>query len=403
MQKCPIFVPSAEADQMIPSKKISPLPVLLAGAQSGARTSTIPQAQTQPEPAPRRQMSAPLVIGVDLGGTQTRAAVVRGHEIVARTSQRTPAAEGPSAVIATIVATIHEVMEQAEISLKDIRGIGVGAPGPLDSRTGVVFDAPNLHGWHNIPLGAELAQSFAVPISVGHDANLAGLAEFRFGAGRGTSDMIYMTVSTGIGGGIIIDGKIVEGVSGTAGEVGHMYLDLRPDAPHDGVGHQGCLEALASGTAIARDANALIAAGQGQGILAVHAALVAENPDAERAATSQSLAGGTGQAVISARDVVEAAQRGDAEALTIVQKAATNIGAGCVNLIHILNPEVIVIGGSVAQHGWQLMIGTIEAVITGRAFARPAQAVRILPSELGDDVGLIGAAAFVDYQATIDR
>ncbi len=384
---------------MLDYYKMNPLHLLLASMDVDTSNSIALAPQIETEALPLRQMSAPLVIGVDLGGTQTRAAVVRDGAIVARVSHSTPAAEGPAAVIAGIIAAIHEVMEQAEIGLSDIRGIGLGAPGPLDSRTGVVFEPPNLHGWHDVPLGDELRRSFAVRVAIGNDANLAGLAEYRYGAGRGTSDMIFMTVSTGIGGGIIIDGKIVEGVTGTAGEVGHMVIDMRPDAPRDNLGHIGCLEALASGTAIARDANALIASGRGQGIMAAHRELAARDPAAERLATSEALPG-TGITEVSARDVSEAAKRGDAEAVALMRGAAVAIGVGCANLVNIFNPEAIIIGGGVSKAG-DLLFEPVREAMRQRAFARPANAVRITPAQLGDDMGLIGAAAFVDYQATI--
>jgi glucokinase len=377
---------------------IDRLPALLAAAN--LRQAQVYEAQaateTQAAPQTQRQPTAPLVVGVDLGGTQTRAAVVRGHEIVSRVSHPTPAQEGPAAVIAGIAAAIHEALEMAEAGVGDIAGIGVSAPGPLDSKTGVVFEAPNLAGWQDVPLSADLAQHFdnAVPVYLGHDANLAGLAEFRFGAGRGTHDMVYMTVSTGIGGGIIIADSIVEGASGTAGEIGHTYIDLRPDAPRDGVGHIGCLEALASGTAIARDASALITAGQGQGIRAVHDELARDEGEMQHQSAETAHAG---PHVVTARDVAAAAERGDAEAIDLMHKAGFFIGIGCTNLIHTLNPEVIVIGGSVTKAG-PLLFEPIMQTVLARAFQRPAEATRIVPAQLGDDGGLLGAAAYVDYR-----
>ncbi len=374
------------------------LPALLAAANLSQTQLSEAQVVTQTQPAtqPRRQPTAPLVVGVDLGGTQTRAAVVRGHEIVARVSHPTPAQDGPAAVIAGIAAAIHKALEMAEAGVSDIAGIGVSAPGPLDSKSGIVFESPNLTGWVNVHLSEDLAQLFdkAVPVYLGHDANLAGLAEYRFGAGRGTHDMIYMTVSTGIGGGIIVGDTIVEGASGTAGEIGHTYIDLRPDAPRDGIGHVGCLEALASGTAIARDANALIASGKGQGILAVHDELTQKEGEMQQQSTEIAHAG---PHIVTARDVGEAAERGDPEAVAIIHQAGFYIGIGCTNLIHTLNPEVIVIGGSVTKAGPLLFEPIIQTVLA-RAFKRPAEMTRIVPAQLDDDGGILGAAAYVDYR-----
>ena len=374
--------------------KADSLPILLSALPEA--TTTAPALATAPAKQALRHPDLPFVIGVDLGGTQTRAAVVREHEIIARVSQPTPAHDGPAAVIAGIVATIHAVLEMAEISITSIRGIGIGAPGPLNPHTGVVYEAPNLHGWHNVPLRDEVAKSFTVPIYLGHDATVAALAEYRYGAGREATDMVYMTVSTGIGGGIIIGGTIVEGEIGTAGEIGHIIIDLRRDAPRCGSGHIGCLEAIASGTALARDANALIAAGQGQGILAIHRELIATEAHGEQRTTAEAEAALANP--LRARDVVEAAHRGDVEAQTMLADAATAIGIGCVNLVHSLNPAVIVIGGGVAHAADDLLFVPVRQTLTERAFARPAAATQIVAAQLGNDVGLIGAAAFVDYQ-----
>lgn len=385
---------------MLSYQKIDHLPILLMAADMNRSLPTITQPLPELEPRPQRKRQTPLMVGVDLGGTQTRAAVVRDEEIIAKVSHPTPAAEGPAAVIAAIVAAVHEAMQMAETGVAEIGGIGISAPGPLNAKTGIVYETPNMHGWHDVPLRDEVAKAFPyVPVYLGHDATLAGFGEYLFGAGRGTSNMIYMTVSTGIGGGIIVEGKIVDGAIGTAGEIGHMYIDLRPDAPHDGIGHVGCLEALASGTAIARDANELIAAGQGQGIFAMYQQRIAQETEATKETPE---VGHEQPHLVSARDVVDAAEGGDAEAEAILHAAAVAVGVGCVNLIHILNPEMIVIGGGVSKAG-PLLFDPIHATIAARAFDRPGRAVQIAPAELGDDVGLIGAAAYVGYRLNLER
>lgn len=364
------------------------IPLMFVNYDSASATTAL-EPETQTVVQKQRLSQVPFAVGVDLGGTNIRAAVVQGSEVIAKVSQHTPAKDGPAAVIAAIAESIHEVMELAELGMHEIRGIGVSAPGPLNPMTGIVYTAPNLVGWIDVPLRDELKKFFSVPVVIGHDATLAALGEWKFGAGRNTTDMVYMTVSTGIGGGVIAGSRIVNGGIGTAGEIGHMYLDPRPDAPVCGAGHHGCLEALASGTAIGLEAMHHMQAGDAQGIVAIYHELevVEHGPDHDPLAPIE----------LSARDVVESAHRGDQEALDIVHAASRYIGLGCVNLIHVLNPENIVIGGSVAKGADHLLFDTIREVIQAFAFARPASAIKILEAELGDDVGLIGAAAYIDY------
>ncbi len=363
-------------------ERIRPLSLFLTA--SDFHSFLAEQTDTEAKQQVQRSPVSPLLIGVDLGGTHTRAAVVRDAAIIARISHPTLAKEGPDAVILGIVTAIREVLEMSEIGLADIGGIGISSPGPLDPKTGVVFVQPNMVGWKDVHLRDDVAAQFRVPVFLGHDAALAALGEYRFGAGRGAHSMIYMTVSTGIGGGIIVNDQLIEGYSGTAGEIGHMYLDPRPTAPRCGAGHTGCLEALASGTALARDAQARVAAGLGRGILAAHREEEGDDPDEP----------------VTARDVVEAAQAGDPEALEMLELAGKFIGLGCVNLAHILNPQRIVIGGGVTNAG-DLLFTPITQTVHTRAFPRASETLEIVPASLGDDGGLLGAAAYVTYR--LDR
>jgi glucokinase len=375
---------------MLFHERIDTIPMLLTGfASSSTATAPSPMPTLQVE----LQSMSPLVVGVDLGGTQIRTAIVRDGEIIARVNRMTPATEGPDSVIAAIKETVYQVLQSAQVGLNQIQGIGVAAPGPLNPRTGIVYEAPNLQGWIDIPLRDKLTGHFdKLPVVVGHDATLAALAEFTYGAGRSSLDMIYMTISTGIGGGIIADGKIIDGVIGTAGEVGHMYIDISPNAPRCGSGHAGCLEALSSGTALARDANDMLAEGRAQGIQAVYQEFQAQSPDVEATATDADES-----RPLQARDVMVAAHRGDPEAQLLIKRAANAIGIGCVNLIHTLNPQVIVLGGGVAQSSGTLLTGPIAEVIKERSFVQPGKAVDVVHAQLGGDVGLIGAAVYVDY------
>lgn len=345
------------------------------------------------------------MIGVDLGGTQVRAALVQDGKLLSRVGYLTQDEDGFEAVLSRIKDAIRQAAEQANVPLKRVIGIGIGAPGPLDSRTGILFAPPNLKGWHNVPLRQLLYDEFSLPVYLGNDANLAGLGEHIYGAGRGVPDMIYVTVSTGIGGGVIIGGHVMEGVSGTAGEVGHMTIDIR--GPRCNCGNIGCLEVLASGTAIARRAAEAISEGRGDGMLAVaHELAIQKNADADLAGRSSlspqaEIAPLPAEVEVDAAAVVEAAQRGDVVAAEIMRRAAENVGVGMVNLIHLFNPALIVIGGGVSKAG-PLLFEPVERVVHERAMEVPRQAVRIVRAELGENVGLLGAAANVlqHYQGT---
>ncbi|MGH2349014.1 MAG: ROK family protein, partial [bacterium] len=189
-------------------------------------------------------------IGVDLGGTKILTAVVTGDgRVVARERVPTPQ-EGPDSVVAAVAGTVEAALAAAGLPAHAVAGIGVGAPGPLNPETGMVFEPPNLRGWHDVPFRALLADRLGIRTYLQNDADAAALGEWRFGAGRGVDDLVYITVSTGIGGGIIIGGTLLLGVSGTAGEIGHMTIDV--NGPRCVCGNTGCLEVLAAGPAIAR-------------------------------------------------------------------------------------------------------------------------------------------------------
>jgi glucokinase len=215
-----------------------------------------------------------------------------------------------------------------------------------------------------------VSRQFGVKTCLLNDASAAALGEHRLGAGRGTTNLIYITVSTGIGGGIIIDGKLYLGTSGSAGEIGHMTIDV--NGPECYCGNFGCLEVMASGTAIAREAIRRIKDG-GSSTLSDMVAAKIEN--------------------ITAKEVGLAAQNGDRLASEVILKAATYLGTGMVNVVHIFNPEIIVIGGSVSKMG-DLLLAPVRKMVAETAFGLVAQAVRIVPAQLGDDVGVVGAAIF---------
>jgi glucokinase len=267
-------------------------------------------------------------------------------------------------VIAALAQGVNEV--RAQLAHPPL-GLGVAAPGPVEHGSGLVLEAPNL-GWKDpVDLGAELARATGLQTFLGNDANFAALGEARFGAGRGASSLIYLTVSTGIGGGIIIDGKLLVGAHGAAGEAGHTVIYRDGRSCH--CGNSGCLEAYASGTALAE--RALEAIQQGR-------------------SSTLALAG----AEIEAEQVAEAAAQGDPLAQELIHEASTALGIGVRNLLHLLDPEVVVIGGGVCNIGpsfWDPMMEMVQA----DPYADYAQNARIVHAALEPDQGLLGAAAWV--------
>jgi glucokinase len=311
------------------------------------------------------------VLAIDLGGTKFVAAVVSTTgEIVSRHYKLTLADEGPEAVIRRMLDTIDDLIRNTGLSSSPPSSIAIAAAGAIDSASGTVTSSPNLPGWCHIPLKEMVQKATGIRTIVLNDASAAALGEHAFGAGRGVDNMIYITVSTGIGGGIIIDGKLYGGACGAAGEIGHTTIDV--NGPRCSCGSVGCLEMLASGKAIAREAQRLISGGAKTCML--------------------ELAEGELQNV-TAKTVSAAAQRGDATATAVVAKAAAYLGVGLVNLVNIFNPEMIIVGGGVAKMGDSLLDGA-RKVVAERAFQLPARAVRIVPSQLGDNAGILGAVAF---------
>lgn len=309
------------------------------------------------------------IIAVDLGGTQVRAALCDTQgKILKRAAQPALAHEGPESVFARIVTSICEIVDD----WAHVRGIGLGAPGTLDPWRGVLLEAPNLPGMINFPLKARLEKELGVAAFVGNDANLAALGEHRYGAGRGFAHMIYMTIGTGIGGGIVADDKLFLGWRGLAGEVGHQTLEA--SGPQCSCGNIGCLEALAAGPAIARDARAALVAGRDS---KMHALV---NGDLEQ---------------ITGKVVTQAARDGDALAREILDRAGFYIGLGIISLLHNFDTQLFVLGGGVAINAWEFLYPQMRAVLAKHAMPSMRHGVQIVPAQLGDDAGLLGAAVLV--------
>jgi glucokinase len=288
--------------------------------------------------------SPPIGI-IDLGGTKIYSAVVAGDGTVQGEDLReTNAPEGQEAVLEAMTASISAAASHARFEVSQLCGVGVAAPGPVDADRGSIVNAPNLPDWEDVPLAEILSRRLGMGIVVENDANAAALGEYLQGAGRGARALLYVTVSTGIGGGIVLNGELYRGASGAAGEIGHMIVQI--DGPRCGCGNLGCLEALASGTALARDGRAAVEAGEAP----VLAGLTAQAGDE-----------------ISAEMVAQAASQGEQASTALLLRAGETLGIGLGSLVNLINPDVIVIGGGMSKIGMPLL-GPAEAMMREIAF-----------------------------------
>jgi len=306
------------------------------------------------------------VIGVDVGGTQMRAARFKADlTMVGDPIKR----ESPHHQDEFLRALFQLIRDAIAARSGAVTGLGVALPGPIDHQTGMLISPPNLPFKGETPIQRWLEEQFSEPVFLGNDADLAALGEFQKGAGRGSRHMIYITVSTGVGGGVIIDGKLNTG-QGLGGEVGHIVVE--PDGPVCGCGHRGHLEAVSSGTAIANLARARIAAGE----TSLIQALVDGKPEN-----------------ISASVVAEAGRRGDALALDLLNQAGRYLGVAMASLMMLLNPERFVLGGGVMK-SYDLLQPSIDKALGDYLMTpRFLRGTLIEQAQLGDDAGLYGAAA----------
>lgn len=313
-------------------------------------------------------MSGGAVVALDIGGTKTLSALVDAQgRVLARRRMETPQ-EGPRRFVEAAAQEVATLLAGAGLRREDVLGLGAGAPGPLDPASGVVFEPPNLKGWRDVPLADLLQEATGIRAFIENDANAAAVGEAWVGAGAGVRDLIYITVSTGIGGGLIFGGELYHGVSGTAGEIGHMTIE--PDGLTCTCGRRGHLEILASGTAIGRMAAEAVRAGRPSWLGAL--------PEEE----------------ITAAAVAAAAAAGDVLAIEVYTRAGGYIGVAAASLVNVLNPQMIVFGGGVSKAG-ELLLAPVRQAVQERAFERPAEAVRIVQAALGDDVGVVGVAGVV--------
>jgi glucokinase len=310
-----------------------------------------------------------LYAGVDLGGTKILVLIANdGAEVLGSRRVATEAPQGPQHVVRRIVEAVRQVAMEAKVELSELSAVGISAPGPIDTVDGIITDPPNLPGWHNVPLGSILREHLNLPTVLENDANCAAIGEHLFGAGVGYRHMIYVTVSTGVGGGLIIENELYSGTSGAAGEVGHLVV--AEVGPTCGAGHIGCLEAYASGTAIAARAREMVAAGE----LPLTAKLAEQDPP------------------LSAKTVYQAGLQGEAAALALIERAGRFLGIGLASLINTFNPQAIVLGGGLMNMGDTILGPAVETART-RTFAQSFTDVRIVEGELGERGAALGAIA----------
>lgn len=307
------------------------------------------------------------IIGIDLGGTKISGAISdKDGRILKITTIETLAAQGPAVVIGRIKDVIRGLMKYAKVTSEEVTGIGIGSPGPLDPKKGIIVDAANLPGFVNMPLVAPIEDEFKIKTYIENDANATALGELWFGAGRGCKNFVYITVSTGVGCGIIINGDIYQGHTYNAGEVGHTTVE--PDGPKCNCGNYGCLEALASGPAIARIAKERMAKGEDSMLKSC--------------------------VKVTAKEVFDAAAKGDKLSGEVVNYCMNYLGIGMANVVALLDPEKIIIGGGVSKAG-AVVFDTVRKTIDKRCFKIMAQGVKVVPAELGTDAGVVGAIGIV--------
>jgi len=309
------------------------------------------------------------IIGVDLGGTNIKTAIVSEEKkIIAKTSVPTPAQKGPEAVMDAMAKTVHDLMDRENISLQEVLSVGVGAPGPMNWKTGIVYSPPNLTGWHNVPLAAEMRNRLKVPCYIENDANAACFGEYWLGAGQGCECIAVFTLGTGVGGGIVVFKQLLRGIDGTAGELGH--LKVQRDGRLCGCGSRGCLEAYASVTGMVRTAQEGIEKGR-ETILTKLC-----NNDMDK---------------ITGKMISQAADKGDAFAQEVVQETAIWLGLGIASVVNMLNPErVILCGGMIAAK--ERLFKPVRETVMKNAFEVPAKRCEILPAGLDEDSGVFGCA-----------
>ena len=303
-------------------------------------------------------------VGIDLGGTNLKLGLVSPDgQILERLSTPTEAQAGPDHVLARMAQAVRDLGAKAGIDVADVAAVGVGSPGPLDSKAGVVLFTPNMAGWNNVPVRDTLQADLGRPVVLENDANVAAYGEFRCGAGRAVRNMFLLTLGTGVGGGIVLDGRLFRGTTDTGAELGHIIV--QHNGRRCGCGNHGCLEAYASATAVVGRFAEAMAAGE------------ATHLDAGKDATC--------------KDIFDAAAAGDRLAVRIVEETAEYLAIGITSILHVLNPEMVVLTGGMMGAG-DAFLDQVRRHVGRTAFESARKGCTICWSTLGGDAGILGAA-----------
>lgn len=309
-------------------------------------------------------------IGVDIGGSKTAIVLCsQPPKILSRVEFPTLPEQGPQRALDLVRETIREMIRSYSLSQQEIAAIGISCGGPLDRLAGIIQSPPNLPTWVDVPIVSLLQSEFHVDCRIENDANAGAVAEYRFGAGQGTRNMIFLTMGTGLGGGLIVEGRLYRGASDMAGEIGHVRLT---DSGPVGYNKAGSVEGWASGGGMAQAAYEQVSAVIRNGESTILAAALARNQ------------------TITAKDVAAAARQGDAIANRIVETTGTRLGESLAILVDLLNPELIVVGGLAMRFG-DALLEPARAIMEREALSRAARACRIVPAALGEQIGDIAA------------
>lgn len=313
--------------------------------------------------------SPKYVVGVDIGGTKVFSGVIdKSGKIYSTAKEKTLAYEGFEVSFIQIVACIEKAIEESPVTLEEIQAIGVGSPGPLDIEKGIIIDTPNLK-WKNIPLKDRLEAHFKKPVKIDNDVNTGTLGELVYGAGKGVKHMIGLFVGTGLGGGVIIDGKLLHGFNQNGGELGHTIIN--PKGPRCACGVRGHLEAYASKGGIEKAIRLAMAKGQ-------------------RSILAKKLKNNKGP--LKSSKIVQAYDSGDLVVRKAVNRSARYLGLGLSSFLNIFNPEVVVLGGGVIESFGQSYVNKVIQVAQNNTFEISLKNVKIVPAELGDNSVILGAS-----------
>jgi glucokinase len=309
-------------------------------------------------------------LGFDLGGTKMMAAVFdREFRLISSSRAKTKGVEGTNGVLERVRSTICEALEQAHLGPEDLAGIGVGFPGPLDLDNGIILDAPNL-SWHDVHLKQTLEKRFKCPTVIVNDVDAGTYGEFRFGAARGARCVLGVFPGTGIGGACVYEGKIIRGRTGSCMEIGHIRV--QPEGRLCGCGHRGCLETVASRLAISAEAAAAVYRGEAPAL--------------------RDLAG-TDVSQIKSGTLAKAIKAGDLAVETIVKNAARHLGLAVANVINLLAPDIVVLGGGLVEALPEIFLSEVRKAVSSQAMEAFTKDLTIAAAELGDNATVLGAAA----------